>query len=74
MVSAASACTLDVEVGGRTVHSQPLLPDTIDRVSLVIDRPGPIRLRFSSHVIDPAQRPLAFLLLGTNLFAEGDVV
>lgn len=71
---AAIPCVIDVRLGDRTVHTQSLSPDSVNRVSLVIDRPGPLRLCFSSHVVDAAQRPLAFLLLGTNLFAEGDIV
>src|SRR5690606_17887439 len=39
---AASPCVLDVELGGRTVHSQSLSPDAVDRVSLVLDRSGPL--------------------------------
>lgn len=71
---AAVHCVINVRLGDRTVHTQSLSPDSVNRVSLVIDRSGPLRLCFSSHVVDAAQRPLAFLLLGTNLFAEVDVV
>jgi glycosyltransferase involved in cell wall biosynthesis len=70
----AVPCVVDIRLGDRTIHSQPLAPEVVTRVSLVVDAPGPLRVRFSSHIVDAAQRKLAFLLLGTNLFAESDVV
>jgi glycosyltransferase involved in cell wall biosynthesis len=70
----AQACRVDVIVGDRSVHSQELPPDRISRVAVVLASPGPIRLRFSSHSVDTVNRRLAFLLRGTNLFSESDVM
>ena len=70
---AATRCTLSIVQGSRRLHTQPLAPENIDQVIVDVAGSEPLRLTFSSHIVDAAQRRLAFLVLGTDLFGEGDV-
>jgi glycosyltransferase involved in cell wall biosynthesis len=70
----ARPCTLQIYAGDEALVHESLVPDTVAKIDFTPTRPGPIRLRFSAHVVDPANRSLAFMVLGTNLFSERDVI
>jgi hypothetical protein len=69
----AVPCVVDVNVNGVRVHTQPLSPEKISRIEIAAQGSEMISLRFSRHAVDQANRRLAFLVVGTNLFSESDL-
>ncbi len=61
---------------GHVLGQYPLRAHTFERIHFHVtpDCSQRLELKFSSHMIDSARRPLAFLLQETNLFVEHDLV
>ncbi len=67
--------TLTVQARKRVLGVYPLRANAYETVTFPVppESDGPLVLKFSKYVVDPACRQISFLLQDTNLFAENDV-
>jgi glycosyltransferase involved in cell wall biosynthesis len=71
---ASATMVLRVKLQGRMLGKYQLQANTYQNISFQVE-PGTnqrILLKFSRYIVDPAHRPLSFMLEQTNLFSEHD--
>ncbi|MFO0986479.1 MAG: glycosyltransferase [Alphaproteobacteria bacterium] len=70
---AARDCELVISANGSVLKTATLGGNREVRIEFPPPREAPIHLRFTSSMIDPAGRELAFRVSSTNMFAERDL-
>jgi len=70
---AACECKLRITVGDKPVKTVHLRSKQEVRIVFPSLKTGPVRLSFSSSIVDGANRQLSFFVSQTNLFEEADM-